>query len=60
MPSPDVAQFKDHKEDKEFFDEEGVTFSSRKTVATYFCSGICYLLNLPNGFKNPARKTAYC
>jgi len=32
------------------FDEEGVKFSSRKSVGTGFWSGICYLLNLPNGW----------
>jgi len=33
-----------------FFDEEGAKFSSGKTVGTGFWSGICYLLNLPNGW----------
>jgi len=54
VPSPDVVQFKDHKEDKAFFDEESVNVFISKNC----CSGICYLLNMPNGFQNPARKTA--
>jgi len=26
----------------------------------HFLPGICYLLNLPNGFQNSARKSAHC
>ena len=52
MPGcPCVAQSNRQKEGKEFFDEkEGVKFSSLKTVGTSIWPGICYLLNLPNGF----------
>jgi len=45
-----LPNLKCHKEDKVFFDEEGAKVSSRKTVETYFWPGICYLLNLQNGF----------
>jgi len=39
-----------HKEDKYIFDEEGVKFSSWKSVGAGFWAGICYLLNLRNGW----------
>jgi len=42
------------------FHEEGVKFSSLKTLRIGFWSGICYLLNLPNGWQNPASKFANC
>jgi len=41
------------------FEQDKLRFSSPKTVET-FLSGICYLLNLPNGFQNSARKPANC
>jgi len=47
------------EEDKLFYDEEDVRFSSPKTVETFF-PGICYQLNLPKGFQNSARKSAHC
>jgi len=47
------------EEDKLFYNEEDVRFSSPKTVETFF-PGICCLLNLPNGFQNPVRKSAHC
>jgi len=46
------------EEDKLFYDEEDVRFSSPKTLET-FLPGICYLLNLPNVFQN-AGKSAHC
>jgi len=51
-----------HQEDKAHFDEQGENLQrlSPKTVHTIFSSGICYLLNLLNGFQNPARKPASC
>jgi len=44
------------KEDKYNFDEEGVKFSSWKSIGTGLWSGICFLLNLRNGWYNPAWK----
>jgi len=35
-------------------------FSSLKTVGTSIWPGICYLLNLSNGFWNPAKKWDNC
>ena len=35
-------------------------FSSLKIVETNIWPRICYLLNLPNGFKNPAKKWDNC
>jgi len=42
------------EEDKLFYDEEVVRVSSPKIVETFF-PGICYQLNLPNGFQYSAR-----
>jgi len=47
------------EEDKLFYHEKNVRFSSPKSVETFF-PGICYLINLPNGFQNSARKSAHC
>ena len=52
---PNLKRF---KEDKLFYDKD-VRFSSPKTIDT-FLLGICYQLNLPNGFQNSARKSAHC
>jgi len=38
VPSPDVAQFKGHKEDKAFFDEEGVNVFILKNCWSIFLS----------------------
>jgi len=45
-----LPHIKRQKEGKEFFDEEGVQSSYLKTAGTSIWPGICYLLNLPNGF----------
>jgi len=47
------------EEDKLFYNEEVVRFSSPKLLK-HFLPGICYRLNLPNGFQNSARKSAHC
>jgi len=48
------------KEGNEFIDEEGVKVFITSIVGTNIWPGICYLLNLPNIFQNPARKSASC
>jgi len=53
---PNLKRF---EEDKLFYDEKDVRFSSPKSVETFF-PGICYLINLPNGCPNSARKSAHC
>jgi len=46
-----LPNIKRQKEGKDCFDEEeGVKFSSLKTVGTSIWPGIGYLLNMPNGF----------
>jgi len=50
-----LPNIKRQKEDKEFFDEKRV-----KVIGTNIWPGIRYLLNLLNGFQNPARKSASC
>jgi len=47
------------EEDKLFYNEAVVRFSSPKLLK-HFLPGICYQLNLPNGFQNSARKSAHC
>ena len=50
-----LPNIKRQKVRKEFFDEEGEKFSPLKMVGTNIWPGICYLLNLLNGFQNLAR-----
>jgi len=58
VPRPGFADKLFH-EDKLFHDEEDERFSSPKIVETFF-PGICYQIDLPNGFQNSARKSAHC
>jgi len=48
------------KEGKEFLMKKVQKFPSLKIVGTNIWPGICYLLNLLNGFHNLARKSARC
>jgi len=52
---PNLKRF---EEDKLFYDEKDVRFSSPKSVETFFSRNL-YLINLPNGFQTSARKSAH-
>jgi len=54
---------KRYQEDNAFFDEQGgkvERYITKNCSYNFLLSGIGYLLNLPNGFQNPARKPAKC
>jgi len=55
-----VAQQSVRKKTKNFFMKKVQKFTSLKTVGTNILPEVCFLLNLQNGFKNPARKSASC
>jgi len=46
-----VPNFKCRKEDNVYFDDKGVNVFISKNCCNMFQSGICYMLNVPNGFK---------
>jgi len=55
-----LPNIKRQKEGKEIFDEEGVNVFISQNCWNEVWSGISYMLNLPNGFWNPARKSTNC
>jgi len=55
-----LPNIKHQKEGKEFFDEESQTGFISTNCWNKYLSGTCLLLNLLNGFQNPARKSASC
>jgi len=56
VPRRGFPNLKRLEEDKLFYDEEGIQqgFNLQKLLE-HFLPGICYQLNLPNGFENAAR-----